>query len=647
MLTLFTVPKAFQGPIAVIQRNAICSWKLLHPLGEIILFGNEKGIAEIAEELGVRHIPDVACNEYGTPLINDVFQKAQDFAKYDILCYVNADIILMSDFIEAIKRIQKPLFLMIGQRWDLEVDRLVDFNSSQWEPQLREDLLRCGKPHPRWGTDYFVFKRGVFKGIPALSIGRTIWDNWLIYQARSSDIPVIDATEVVSAVHQSHGYSHHVKGERGVRQGAEARKNRELAGNMPRPFTLDDATWALTPKSLEPAVALKFPQQRMKIFYICENDLSRQAGDTIHVIEICKNLQKLGHEVTLYAPRWGQHKERISFEIKYIFSFTRGAKRFLIYQILLFFNLFRDVLIKKPDVICSRASWSPVALIISKLFRKPYIIEKIAVDMSKYKGNPISVIENFVLRRLGNLNIKFADMIVITTEENAKRLNKYYGVDKSKVEVVPSGVNTDLFKDIDSKKARELLGLEQDVYYIGFIGSIFNYSGIDNMIECLPFVLELIPNLKLILAGIDETQGLIRGLISRLRLEKDVLCIGEVPHSRIPLYMSALDIGLQLEHHTPHFWRSDPTKLYEYFAAGKAGVVSNIYRGFIEKINAGIAVDIDNKEEVRDAIVNLIKDEKRRIELGENGRRFVLENRTWRTSSVKIAKICEKVIKAR
>ena len=81
-MTLFTIPKAFKGHIDVIQRNAIQSWVRLHPEIEIILFGSDEGTAEVAREFGLRHVPDVERNEFGTYLVNSVFNKAQSFARH-------------------------------------------------------------------------------------------------------------------------------------------------------------------------------------------------------------------------------------------------------------------------------------------------------------------------------------------------------------------------------------------------------------------------------------------------------------------------------------------------------------------------------------------------------------------------------------
>ena len=116
MLTLFTIPKAFQGHTGIIQRNAIKSWTLLDPGCQVILVGDDDGTDKAAEELNVRHISDVKRNEFGTPLLNHSFQLAEAEAAFPLICHVNADIILMSDFIEAVQRVKGQKF---GGIWEL------------------------------------------------------------------------------------------------------------------------------------------------------------------------------------------------------------------------------------------------------------------------------------------------------------------------------------------------------------------------------------------------------------------------------------------------------------------------------------------------------------------------------------------------
>src|SRR5512147_630649 len=132
LLTLFSAPKPFTDPrIALIQRNALKSWTLL-PEVEIILLGEETGLAEAARELGVKHIPHVTCNDNGTPLISSMFQLARENSKSDLLCIINADMILLPDFLEAAESCRSRFprdkcFVLLSQRWDFDVDRPLDF----------------------------------------------------------------------------------------------------------------------------------------------------------------------------------------------------------------------------------------------------------------------------------------------------------------------------------------------------------------------------------------------------------------------------------------------------------------------------------------------------------------------------------------
>jgi len=103
MLTIFSTPKPFRGHIGIIQRNAVASWKLLHPEVEVILFGADEGAAEICVELGLRYHPELDVREDGTKALGPLFSRAQQIARHDLMCYVNCDIILLQDFRRALE----------------------------------------------------------------------------------------------------------------------------------------------------------------------------------------------------------------------------------------------------------------------------------------------------------------------------------------------------------------------------------------------------------------------------------------------------------------------------------------------------------------------------------------------------------------
>lgn len=252
MLTLFTLPKPFIGHIGVIQRNAIRSWTRLHPEVEVLLFGNEEGTAELAAELGLRHFPEVGVNEYGTPFLRSYFQVAEDAARNPLMCYVNADIILFPDLLDAVAKVNLDHFMMGGRRTDLDVVDPIDFSQNDWAEQLHEEVRVKGELRGFSAIDYFVYPKGFWGELPPLILGRWYWDNWLVYRARRLGGAMIDASPVVTIVHQNHDYRHipgvQTKGSGHIQGSIEAFANRRQITSIM--MTLEDADWKLDPDGL-------------------------------------------------------------------------------------------------------------------------------------------------------------------------------------------------------------------------------------------------------------------------------------------------------------------------------------------------------------------------------------------------------------
>jgi len=254
MLTIFTVPKSFEGNTGILQRNAIQSWRHACPGAQIILCGNETGTREAAFESGAEHLPSVACNSYGTPLLNSVFDEVLNIGRHSLFCYINADILILEDFIRSIRRIRLKKFLMIARRWDMEEIPDLDFQRPAWQTELRQCLKKYGTLHHVFGSDCFVYPKGWLGRLPAFAVGRARWDNWMIYRARSLNIPVIDATQTVTLIHPPHGYAH-VPAASGLKwEGPETDENDRLTGGLKYQFNFYDATHVLTKRFLMPAM---------------------------------------------------------------------------------------------------------------------------------------------------------------------------------------------------------------------------------------------------------------------------------------------------------------------------------------------------------------------------------------------------------
>ncbi len=176
-----------------------------------LILGDDEGTAEIAAEYGIRHQPDIPYHENRLPFVGPLFALAQETATFDLMMYINSDIILISDFVSTLRKIveyyknrTRP-FLAVGRRTDLKLTERLDFNDPGWEISLRADAKQHGRENKAHTIDYFIFKKGPWPGkIPAFTIGANYLDNYLIGAAFARGMDVIDTTEGITAIQQEY-----------------------------------------------------------------------------------------------------------------------------------------------------------------------------------------------------------------------------------------------------------------------------------------------------------------------------------------------------------------------------------------------------------------------------------------------------------
>ncbi|MDR2527480.1 MAG: hypothetical protein LBD04_00475 [Synergistaceae bacterium] len=210
-ITFLTVPRGFEGDVGMRQHNAIGSWLALTPRPEVILFGDDPGVAEVADELGVEHIPWIEKTSLGTPLFSDVLLKGQENAAGSVVVYVNTDIILFDDFTRAIAKVQEKRwsrYLLIGQRQNWDLKHPINFSDPQWRNKIKDKAKDEGVLASTGAKDYFVFPKGMYEKVPPFAVGRAAFDNWMVAAAVMRGVPVADLTDDVLAVHQNHDYQH-------------------------------------------------------------------------------------------------------------------------------------------------------------------------------------------------------------------------------------------------------------------------------------------------------------------------------------------------------------------------------------------------------------------------------------------------------
>ena len=92
--------------------------------------------------------------------------------------------------------------LVVGQRADITVQDRVLYRPES--VQKKVSALQ-GRLHPAYGVDYFAIARNLYPWnlVPDLVIGRPAYDNFMVHVASTHNMSVVDATQTLTALHQT------------------------------------------------------------------------------------------------------------------------------------------------------------------------------------------------------------------------------------------------------------------------------------------------------------------------------------------------------------------------------------------------------------------------------------------------------------
>jgi len=379
----------------------------------------------------------------------------------------------------------------------------------------------------------------------------------------------------------------------------------------------------------------------IKVFMVCDVWLDGRDAQTTHVLELFKNLGKL-RDTHLFAPR---PKKLVNEAQNTIFVPTvMPIFKSAFYQLFLFLYLIHYCFKFSPDVIYGRLSnLSFSFFFISKIFRIPYVVEVngLLIDEEKMIGRPK------VLTRLTRLNEKLnykqADKIVAVTQGIKDEIKKLHSIPDEKIVVIENGANTDLFKPMHQEKAKKELKLEEKKNYICFVGNLAPWQGVEFLIQSAPLILKESTHTKFMIIGDGPMKEELIDLAEQMAVSDKFIFTGVVPYEEVPKYINASDICVVYK--KPLKSGYSPLKLYEYMACEKPVIASRV-EGFeiLEENHAGILVEPENPKELAKAIIKLLKDERLRRELGENGRKYVTKNHSWEAVARRVAEVCKSVV---
>ncbi|HHT9138095.1 MAG TPA: glycosyltransferase family 4 protein [Candidatus Wunengus sp. YC60] len=381
----------------------------------------------------------------------------------------------------------------------------------------------------------------------------------------------------------------------------------------------------------------------MRIFYICYENLSLQRASTTHIKEVTEHLGKFGVDVILFAPNLGKYKSNTSVRVVYVPTFKVKFLSEYIYYLCLFFYLFVYQTKLKADVFYVREmGLSITPALVGLILRVSHILEINGLVSIDFKGIGISRLKPKIFGFFQYINFILANKVISVSENIKKELLRIHNA-ANKIIVIENGVNTELFYPKDKKEMRDLLKLDQDCYYLIFVGSFYPHHGVHHIINILNCIIQKLSNVKLITIGSGYLLESAVNLAKKLELMTHVYFVGEIAYEKIPNYINAADAGIFILTGIGKIYGKS-LKLYEYMACGKPVITSESCGDFVRENDIGIVVSEEDYKFAADAIICLLKDTALVNSLGENGRKLIMNSFTWEITTKKILSVCQTVI---
>lgn len=235
--------------------------------------------------------------------------------------------------------------------------------------------------------------------------------------------------------------------------------------------------------------------------------------------------------------------------------------------------------------------------------------------------------------------LKIADIVFPITEFHKEQLVQYTSPDK----LIPITMGVD--EEWINRKGEEisyLREIKKTDFLLVYFGSLSFVRNPQFILKVFAEVKDKCPNCKLILIGKTAAsweEDELKLICKTLGIEKDVIFTGSLHRNKLQDYLSYSDLSISAIPPAEHYKISSPTKIYESLGNG-VPVVANkgIYEQekVILESGGGLIVDYDATS-FCDAIVKLLSDRKLRDKMVENGRKYVINNYSYRTIAKRIS----------
>ena len=264
---------------------------------------------------------------------------------------------------------------------------------------------------------------------------------------------------------------------------------------------------------------------------------------------------------------------------------------------------------------------------LAKRYKVPVFFRTIDIlhDLRPY-GFPIRQI----IRSLEKKVYKDSDYVLALTP----RLGKYTG-HKDFLPLYPA-VNSSVFRPMpegnaELRRLRKKHGISKDDKLVMFLGTFYEFSGLDILIKNLKRIQKKVPRARLLLVGGDIAEQELRQMAEDEGVAKDVIFTGFVPYTEANKYINLSTMCVNLFRDCRATHDIIPAKLFQYLGCRKP-LLSRRLKGTVDIIpERSRAVEYaTTDEEIVRKTIKILSDDRYRTGLAKHGYEFTMKHHSWK-----------------
>ncbi len=388
----------------------------------------------------------------------------------------------------------------------------------------------------------------------------------------------------------------------------------------------------------------------MKILQITPTFIPSRFGGVSLFYNLSKNLVKRGHQVVVFTTDIRDRYSRLSdiqgdrdidgIKVHYFKNISNSlATRYRLAVPKGMYGAVREQ-INNFDIIHLHNVRAFQNIIVHRYARKyniPYVLQaRGSLITFFYKGWQKKIFDVIWGHRI----LKDAAKLVALTPIEAEQYRSM-GISEDKIEIIPNGIELSEFENLPERgKFRRKYGLSDDQRIILYLGRIHKIKGLDLLVSAFAELSKPLSSVKLVIVGPDDGNlSPLKKLIADLEIGDEVLFTGHLyGEDKVAAYVDADVLVL------PSTYEIFGNVVLEACACGTPVVVTDRcgIAGVVDG-QAGLVVPYD-KDRLRDALLQMLSDDKMRLQFGEKGKLLVRKQFNWEKMARRIEDIYKRCI---